>query len=234
MMRALALDRAANETAIAGRLAVTPSAARTLFAYACAECLIAAFRWFCDVTGSTTFKVVRRALDTAWSLWRARLGFGSADIAALLPDDEDGEMSVGSAVAQNAVARVAYALEVRQMGAVQPAVWAARLCIRLRMRVGCQKQATLFLAAGSVTISGRRSILMTRNDEQLFLDYLHRGVYLTQLILNGPHVRPEEPAIVGEAEPGGAHGQPHCADGKALALFLNLELYCRSYGTGLF
>lgn len=35
-------------------------------------------------------------------------------------------MPLGSAVAQNAVACVAYALEVRQTGDVQKAVWAAR------------------------------------------------------------------------------------------------------------
>lgn len=39
---------------------------------------------------------------------------------------EDGDLALGSAVAQNTVASVAYALGVRQTGEVQKAVWAAR------------------------------------------------------------------------------------------------------------
>jgi hypothetical protein len=43
-----------------------------------------------------------------------------------MSDDEEGELALGSAVAQNAVACVAYAVQVRQTGAVEPAVWAGR------------------------------------------------------------------------------------------------------------
>jgi len=115
-----------DESQIADRLAALPSVARALFACACAERLMAAFRWFCDITGSASFKVVREALDAVWSPddgdWAAR----EQDMAALVPGDEEGELSLGSAVAQNAVACVAYALQVCQTGAVQTAVWAAR------------------------------------------------------------------------------------------------------------
>lgn len=115
-----------DETEIADRVAVLPSAARALFACACAERLMAAFRWFCDMTSSASYKVVCEALDAAWSPDNARRAPGERDVAALVPGDEEGELMLGSAVAQNAVACVAYALEVRQTGEVQKAVWAAR------------------------------------------------------------------------------------------------------------
>jgi hypothetical protein len=115
-----------DETEIAGRLAALPSAGRALFACACAERLMAAFRWFCDLTGSASFEVVRGALDAAWSPGETGRGAGASEVTALLPGDKDGEMYLGSAVAQNAVACVAYALEARQTGEVQTAVWAAR------------------------------------------------------------------------------------------------------------
>lgn len=114
-----------DESEIATRVAALPSAARALFACACAERLMAAFRWFCDVTGSAGFKMVRETLDAAWSGDAGRAG-SVGEIITLVPGDEEGELSLGSAVAQNAVACVAYALEVRQAGAVQTAVWAAR------------------------------------------------------------------------------------------------------------
>lgn len=87
---------------------------------------MAAFRWFCDVTSSASYKVVREALDAAWSPDNARRAPGEWDVTALVPAGEEGELLLGSAVAQNAVACVAYALEVHQTGEVQKAVWAAR------------------------------------------------------------------------------------------------------------
>lgn len=119
-------SREYDETEIAGRLAALPPAARALFATACAERLMAAFRWFCDRAGSAGYKLVRAALDAAWSLHDAGGAAGELDIAALAPGDEEGDLAVGSAVAQNAVACVAYAVGVRQTGDVQQAVWAAR------------------------------------------------------------------------------------------------------------
>lgn len=115
-----------DETDIAGRLADLPPAARAAFACACAERLMASFRWFCDMSCSASFKAVREALDAAWSGSGAGWPAGASEVAALVPDDEEGEMALGSAVAQNVVACVAYALEVRQTGDVQKAVWAAR------------------------------------------------------------------------------------------------------------
>jgi hypothetical protein len=120
------IPRAYDETEIARHLVALPPVARALFACACAERLMAAFRWFCDMTGSASFKVVREALDAAWSPQGAAGAAGASELTALVPGDDDGELSLGSAVAQNAVGCVAYALEVRQTGAVQTAVWAAR------------------------------------------------------------------------------------------------------------
>jgi len=115
-----------DETEIAGGLATLPCVARALFACACAERLMAAFRWFCNMTGGASYKVVREALDSAWSPNDADPAAGERDIAALVPGDKEGELPLGSAVAQNAVASVAYALQARRTGDVQTAVWAAR------------------------------------------------------------------------------------------------------------
>lgn len=115
-----------DETEIAVRLTAMPPTSRALFACACAERLMAAFRWFCDLTGSMSFKAVREALDAAWFPGNATGTASAGDIAALVPGDEEGGLSLGAAVAQNAVACVAYVLEVRQTGAVEAAVWAAR------------------------------------------------------------------------------------------------------------
>jgi hypothetical protein len=115
-----------DESEIAGRVEALPSAARALFACACAERLMAAFRWFCDVTGSASFTVVREALDAAWSAGGAGRAASAGEVTALVLGDAEAGLSLGFAVAQNAVACVAYALEVRQTGAVQTAVWAAR------------------------------------------------------------------------------------------------------------
>ena len=119
-------ERDYDETEIARRVAALPSAARALFACACAERLMTAFRWFCDMTSSASYRVVREALDAAWFPDGAGWAAAFSEVAALVPGDEEGELSLGSAVAQNAVACVAYALEVRQTGEVQKAVWAAR------------------------------------------------------------------------------------------------------------
>jgi hypothetical protein len=115
-----------NETEIAGDLAAIAPEARQLFACACAERLMPAFRWFCDRKGSTDFGVVREALDAAWSSAGTSWSAGASEVAALVPDVEEGGMALASAVAQNAVACVAYALEASQAGDVQNAVWAAR------------------------------------------------------------------------------------------------------------
>lgn len=115
-----------DEGEIAGRVAALPSSARALFACACAERLMAVFRWFCGVTGSTSFTAVREALDAAWSSDQTGSAAGQRELTELMPDDEEGELALGSAVAQNAVACVVYAVQVRQTGAAEPAVWAGR------------------------------------------------------------------------------------------------------------
>lgn len=87
---------------------------------------MAVFHWFCGMTGSANFKMVRQALDAAWSLDTTGVVPGQHEIAELVPDDQEGELALGSAVAQNAVACVAYAVQERQTGGIEPAVWAAR------------------------------------------------------------------------------------------------------------
>lgn len=118
--------RVYDEAKIAGSVTALAPAGRALFACACAERLMACLRWYCEVTGSGSYPVVREALDAAWSADGTRRAAGAHDVAALVPGDADGELFLAAAVAQNAVASVAYALEVRRTGKVQQAVWAAR------------------------------------------------------------------------------------------------------------
>jgi hypothetical protein len=116
--------RAYDEDEIAARLSATPVTARALFVCACAERLMATYHWFCDVSGSGSYRTVREALDSAWTVDDVKPK-GERDISALVTEDED-DPALGSAVAQNAVACVAYAVGVRENGDVQKAVWAAR------------------------------------------------------------------------------------------------------------
>jgi Protein of unknown function (DUF416) len=115
-----------DETEIAARLVALPPSARVLFACACAERLMPAYRWFCDITGSTSFGLVREALDAAWSADIPDKTVAVAQVTALMPREDEEETFPGSAIAQNAVACVAYALEARQNGDVQASAWAAR------------------------------------------------------------------------------------------------------------
>jgi hypothetical protein len=122
-----------DESAIANRVAVLPLTQRVLFASACAERLMPAYRWFCDRTGLNDFAVVRNALDAAWSVERYQRRSTPPEISrwreqveALIPSDDDEDAFPGSAVAQNAVACVAYALRTWETADPQEAVWSAR------------------------------------------------------------------------------------------------------------
>src|SRR5438105_4030574 len=92
-----------------------------------------AYRWFCGRSRSSDLVEIREALDTAWSVslpdsapappeisrWRQR-------VEGLVPSDDEVEMSPGSAVAQNAVACVAYALRAWETADPQESAWSAR------------------------------------------------------------------------------------------------------------
>jgi len=175
--------RAYDEGDIAGRLTELLPHGRALFACACAERLMASFRWFCGVSGYAHFETVREALDAAWTGPGAELleSGKASHVAGLAPEDQGGHLALGSAVAQNAVACVAYALEVRRTGDVQEAVWAAR---------------QLYDAADSVVQQGSAEQtyledidreppvqLLTQGIYSL-LDAIHDGVPLADLIAN--------------------------------------------------
>jgi hypothetical protein len=119
-----------DEIELAGKLSVLTPPARTLFVCACAERLMPAYRWFCLVTGSDDHGLVREALNVAWASAAgeavAELDSLRKRIIDLAPHSDDLQISLGHAVAQNAVACVCYALEVCQTGDVQASVWAAR------------------------------------------------------------------------------------------------------------
>jgi capsular polysaccharide biosynthesis protein len=91
---------------------------------------MSAYRWFCLVTGSDNYGLVREALNMAWTANApeqiAELDSMRKKLIGAAPHAEDSRMFPGAAVAQNSVAGVCYAMEVRLIGDVQAAVWAAR------------------------------------------------------------------------------------------------------------
>jgi uncharacterized protein YjaG (DUF416 family) len=120
-----------DEVEISQRLTILPLAARVLFAAACAERLIPIYHWFCTGARQCDFDLVRAALDFVWSaegaqqrpddqlnLWCERL-----EVLVSSIDEVD---SVGAAVAENAVACVAYALRAWRANDPQESIWAAR------------------------------------------------------------------------------------------------------------
>jgi hypothetical protein len=122
-----------DEGALADRLKAMPLSGRVLFACACAERLMPAYRWFCERSGLSDSGVIREALDAAWAIGPSDASLVPSEIAAwrervegLVPDDDDEALFPGSAVAQNAVAGVAYALRAWETADPQESVWAAR------------------------------------------------------------------------------------------------------------
>lgn len=115
-----------DETEIARRLAALPSLARTLFVCACAERLMPTYSWFCDLTGSANFESLREVLNAAWHDDIPDPSGKATQVIALMPRDEERGEFLVSAVAQNAVACVAYAIQAHQGDEKQASVWAAR------------------------------------------------------------------------------------------------------------
>jgi uncharacterized protein YjaG (DUF416 family) len=119
-----------DEDELAKILLMVPPRARASFSCACAERLMPVYQWFCLVTGSGNYPLVREALNIAWTAsapeQTAELGLMRKRVMGTAPDSEDPRMFPGVAVAQNAVAGVCYALEVCLTGDVQASVWAAR------------------------------------------------------------------------------------------------------------
>jgi Protein of unknown function (DUF416) len=177
----LAESKPYDEAEIASCLTVLPPEGRALFACGCAERLMASFRWFCDLSGCAGLGAVRVALDAAW----AGPGAGNVEsgtashIARLVPDDYAGELALGSAVAQNAVACVAYALEVRQTGQVQQAVWAARQVYEAADSVVQQGSAEQSYAED---IDREPPVRLMVRGIYSVLDAIHDGVSSTDLI----------------------------------------------------
>jgi hypothetical protein len=115
-----------DEIEIASRLAALPPSARALFACTCAERLMPTYSWFCDLTGSANFKSLREILNAAWHDDIPDPSAKATETIALMPRDEEEGKFLVSAVAQNAVACVAYAIRARQRDEEQASVWAAR------------------------------------------------------------------------------------------------------------
>lgn len=88
--------------------------------------------WFCRATSSGNLGLVREALDVAWSLPQrdaatpADIGEWRQRVEEAVPSEDDGGELPGSAVAQNAMACVAYALRAWETDDPREAAWAAR------------------------------------------------------------------------------------------------------------
>lgn len=122
-----------DEEHIGARLTAMSRAQRALFACANAERLMPAYRWYCEQTGCSDVEAVRLALDAAWSAAGSGSPMPAADITHLredvearVPDADDDLAPPGGAVAQNAVACVAYSLQASESDEARPAVWSAR------------------------------------------------------------------------------------------------------------
>lgn len=122
-----------DEARIGARVMALSKARRALFACANAERLMPAYRWYCDRTRCSDYEAVSAALNAAWSAAGAERALPPADVAhlresveALVPDADDDLAPPGGAVAQNAVACVAYALQAWESDEPGPSVWSAR------------------------------------------------------------------------------------------------------------
>lgn len=119
-----------DENELAKMLSGLTTRTRASFSCACAERLMPTYQWFCLATSSCNYRLVREALNIAWTAnapeQMAELGSMRKRVMDAAPNSEDLRMSPGVAVAQNAVASVCYAIEVCLTGDVQASVWAAR------------------------------------------------------------------------------------------------------------
>lgn len=119
-----------DENELAKALSVLTPRARASFACACAERLMPAYQWFCLAAGPGNYDLVREALNIAWIAdapeQMAELSSLQKRVIGAVPRVEDSQIFPGAAIAQNAVAGVCYAIEVRLTGDVQASVWAAR------------------------------------------------------------------------------------------------------------
>lgn len=112
-----------------GPLPRLPPVARAAFAAACAERLLAAYRWFHERTGQGDPDALEDALE---ALWTDLIGGRSTDLElqqrvaeGLVPSEDDSWMPE-SAFAQHAAAAVAYAIGSRLRDDAEQAAWAAR------------------------------------------------------------------------------------------------------------
>lgn len=119
-----------DEAQILRRLEALSPAHRVLFACSCAERLIPLYAWSCQLTRNGDVDLLRAALDVGWSgsesvATSAELDRWSQRVEELLPPEDEAE-GLSTAVAQNAVASVAYVIRVLRTGDPQSSVWAAR------------------------------------------------------------------------------------------------------------
>jgi len=120
-----------DEGVLRERLVLLQRFARVLFACACAERLMPAAEWCCRRTGSSIFLLAREALDVAWSLGVSdSLPIEEVEalrerLEATVSCDDVGPVPC-SALTENAVAAIAYALRIWSVDDPQQAVWAAR------------------------------------------------------------------------------------------------------------
>jgi uncharacterized protein YjaG (DUF416 family) len=118
-----------EEARLVGDLSKLPPVARATFAAACAERMLALYRWFHERTGRGDPVVLEGALA---ALWTDLVGGDSTGLEAqqnvaeeLVPYEDDSWVDE-CAFAQHAAAAVAYAIRCRLTSEEQEAGWAAR------------------------------------------------------------------------------------------------------------
>lgn len=120
-------SRGYDEAVLSEQLARLPQDELVAFAASCAERLMPLYSWLSGSAVASDVARVRRALDLGWSAGTPeQIEQARAEVEALVPDEDEEDGSADVALAQSAVACVAYVLRARLSHDVQDAVWAAR------------------------------------------------------------------------------------------------------------
>lgn len=120
-----------DEAQLVNALEELSVAGRATFAAACAERMVAVYRWFHGRTGQGDPAVLEQGLADLWATLEGRgrpasgLELQQSAAEGLVPQEEDSWVDE-HAYAENAAAAVAYAIRSWLTGSAQEAAWAAR------------------------------------------------------------------------------------------------------------
>jgi uncharacterized protein YjaG (DUF416 family) len=124
--------RAFDEQRLTERLMVLPSQLRVVFAAACAQRLVPAYKRYALRRRSPAMNEMDAMLERIWhdlggdSLSAEELQRLAERAMGIIPREDADEWLPGQAAAEDAAAALAYTLRCRQNGEAQEAAWAAR------------------------------------------------------------------------------------------------------------